>query len=93
MSALIATAKRLSNVLDAMVQESALWDFIPATAKNAQERERVLVLPAAAQASFQHRRNDAQRRHAGVVGCAKSRAKILPHATKADAILRTRYAP
>jgi hypothetical protein len=26
------------------------------------------------------------------VGCAKSRAKILPHATTAGAILRTRYA-
>jgi len=29
-------------------------------------------------------------RRSGVVGCAKSRAKILPHATTADAILRTR---
>ena len=57
MNALIAMAKRLSIVLDAMDQESGLWDFIPATAKNAQERERALVLSAAGQALFQHRHN------------------------------------
>jgi hypothetical protein len=57
MNALIAMAKRLSIVLDAMVQESGLWDFTPATAKNAQARERALVLSAAGQALFQHRHN------------------------------------
>jgi hypothetical protein len=57
MNALIAMAKRLSVVLNAMGQESGLWDFTPATAKNAQERESTLVLFAAGQALFPHRRN------------------------------------
>jgi hypothetical protein len=52
MNALIATPKRLSNVLNAMGQESGLWDFISATAKNAPERESTLVLSAAGQASL-----------------------------------------
>jgi hypothetical protein len=43
--------------LDAMVQENGLWDFIPATAKNAQGRERALVLSAAGPALFQDRHN------------------------------------
>jgi hypothetical protein len=50
-------AKRLSIVLNAMGQGSGLWDFMPATAKNAQERERALVLSAAGKALFQHRHN------------------------------------
>jgi hypothetical protein len=57
MNALIAMAKRPSIVLDATDQESGLWDFILATAKNAQERERALVLSAAGQTLFQHRHN------------------------------------
>ena len=57
MNALIAMAKRLSIALSAMDQESGLWDFIPATAKNAQELERAPVLSAAGQASFRHRQN------------------------------------
>ena len=50
-------AKRLSVVLNAMGQESGLWDFTPATAKNAQEPERALVLSVAGQALFQHHQN------------------------------------
>jgi hypothetical protein len=57
MNALIAMAKRLSIVLNAMGQESGLWDFTPGSAKNAQEQESVLALSAAGQALFQHRRN------------------------------------
>jgi hypothetical protein len=49
-------AKRLSIVLNAMGQESGLWDLISATAKSAPERESALVLSAAGQA-FNHRRN------------------------------------
>jgi hypothetical protein len=49
MNALIAMAKRPSLVLNAMAQESGLWDFISATAKNARERESALVLSAAGQ--------------------------------------------
>ena len=56
MNALIAMAKRLSIVLNAMGQESGLWDFISATAKNAPERESALVLSAAGQV-FKHRHN------------------------------------
>jgi hypothetical protein len=52
MNALIAMAKRLSVVLNAMGQERGLWDFTPATAKNAQERESILALSAAGQALF-----------------------------------------
>jgi hypothetical protein len=57
MNALIAVAKRLSIVLNATAQGSGLWDFLPATAKNAQERERALLPSAAGQALFQHRHN------------------------------------
>ena len=57
MNALIAMAKGPSIVSNAMGQESGLWDFIPATAKTAQVRERALVLSAVGQASFQHRHN------------------------------------
>jgi hypothetical protein len=57
MNALIAMAKKLSVVLNAMGQERGLWDFTPATAKNAQERESTLVLFAAGQALFPHRHN------------------------------------
>src|SRR5215468_11720796 len=57
MNALTAMAKRLSVALNAMDQASGLWVFMPATAKNAQERERALVLSAAGQASFRHRHN------------------------------------
>jgi hypothetical protein len=57
MNALIAMAKRLSIVLDAVAQESGLWDFIPATAKNAQEWGRAPVLSGAGQAVFRHRHN------------------------------------
>jgi hypothetical protein len=57
MNALIAMAKRLSIVSNAMGQESGLWDFIPATAKYAPERESTLVLSAAGQAPFRHRHN------------------------------------
>jgi hypothetical protein len=59
-NALIAMAKRLSIVLNAMGQESGLWDFLPATAKNTQERESSLVLSAAGQALFQHRHNQTE---------------------------------
>jgi hypothetical protein len=55
MNALIVTAKAI--VLNAMGRESGLRDFISATAKNAPERESVLVLSAAGQASFKHRDN------------------------------------
>jgi len=54
MNALIAMAKRLSIVSNAMGRESGLRDFISATAKNAPERESALVLSAA---SFKHRHN------------------------------------
>jgi hypothetical protein len=54
MNALIAMAKRLSIVLNAMVQESGLRDFISATAKNAPEPEGVLA-PNAAGRVFKHR--------------------------------------
>ena len=56
MNALIAIAKRLSSVLNAMGQESSLRDFTSATAKNAPERESALVLSAAGQA-FKYRHN------------------------------------
>ena len=57
MSAIIAAAKRLSFVIDAADQESALWDFKSTSAKNAPERESALVLPAAGQALFKLRHN------------------------------------
>ena len=55
LNALIAMAKRLSIVLNAMGQESG-WDFISATAKNVPERESALVLSAAGQL-LKHRHN------------------------------------
>jgi hypothetical protein len=57
MNALIATAKRLSIVSNAMGRESGLRDFISATVQNAPARESVLVLSAAGQASLKHRHN------------------------------------
>jgi hypothetical protein len=57
MNVLIAMAKRLSVVLNAMGQESGLWDFIAATAKNAPERESTPVLSAAGLAALRHRHN------------------------------------
>jgi hypothetical protein len=41
----------------AMGREGGLWGFISVTVKNATERESALVLFAAGQASFRHRRN------------------------------------
>ena len=67
MNVLIAMVKRLSIVLNAMVQESGLWDSTPAAAKNAQTRERPLVPPAAGPALFQHRLNQTDPLPAGVV--------------------------
>jgi hypothetical protein len=60
-------AKRLSAVLNAMGRESGLWDFTPATAKNAQELARALVPFAAGQAVFQHRQNQTDTLPAAVV--------------------------
>lgn len=56
-NALIATAKRLPVVSNAMDRESGLRDFISVTAQNAPERESVLVLSAAGQAPFKLRHN------------------------------------
>ena len=75
---LIATAKKLSIVLNAMGLESGLWDFLVATAKNVPERESALVLSAAGQASFKRHHNQTdplpgtRRRTAPIVGVADS---------------------
>ena len=56
MNVLIAMAKRRSFVLNAMGQESGLWDFTPTTAKNAVGWESALVLSAMGQV-FKPRHN------------------------------------
>jgi len=56
MNVLIAMAKRRSFVLNAMGQESGLWDFTPTTAKNAVRRESAFVLSAMGQV-FKPRHN------------------------------------
>ena len=78
MNALIAMAKRPSIVLDATDQESGLWDFILATAKNAQERERALVLSAAGQALFRHRHNQTDPLPARMAHEARARPARVP---------------
>jgi hypothetical protein len=57
MNAPAAAAKRLFVVLSAAGQENGLWDFTSASARNAPERESVLALSAAVQASFKPRHN------------------------------------
>ena len=56
MNVLIVMAKRRSFVLNAMGQESGLWDFTPTTAKNAMGREIAFVLSAMGQV-FKPRHN------------------------------------
>jgi hypothetical protein len=83
MNALIAMAKRLSIVLDAMGQESGLWDFTPATAKNAQARERPLVLSAAGPALFQQRQNRTEPLPARAVARSQRRVADSPIVSRA----------
>jgi hypothetical protein len=74
MNVLIAMAKRESIALNAMGQESGLWDFTLTTAKNAVGRESALVLSATGQA-FKPRHNQTDPLPADEAGFARARSQ------------------
>jgi hypothetical protein len=74
MNDLGAAEKRLSIVLNATGQEKDLRDSTSTNARNALGRESAFAQPAAAQASFKLRHNQADRLPVVVVTAGKMRA-------------------